>query len=169
MEQNYNIEKAAAMALLDRGVGFSIPAPFFYRLFGRKKMKIAVKRLRLGTLVHLSTVIDLSPLETLKVSEAHDTVIKNMESVPASLPIKTILENINPVSLCVAACLLNSPLKIWLFAPVLARHLRKACTADQLQELMMWVLIYGRMESFIITTKLIARMTRMGPMNLGQE
>jgi hypothetical protein len=166
-----NTDRAAAMALLDRGVGFSIPAPFFYRIFGRKKMKISVKRLRLGTLVHLSTISEFELIDTIHASSPeYKGVIKEMGADPKSLPIQTIIDNIKPVTLAVASCLLNSPIKIKLFSQLLAWHLRRSrVTADQLQELLMWIFIYGRAESFTNTTKLLSRMTMMKPRNLGQE
>lgn len=167
-----NTEHAAAMALLDRGVGFSIPAPFFYRLFGRKKMKISVRRLYLGTLLHLSAIADFEPefVETPHATSLPYTqIIKEMGGEPKSLSLKTIIKNIKPVSLAVASSLLNSRLKIWLWSRLLAGHLRRNCTTDQLQELVMWIFIYGRTESFTTTTKLIERMKMMKPMNLGQD
>ena len=166
-----NTEHAAAMALLDRGVGFSIPAPFLFRLFGRKTMKITVRKLYLGTLVHLSTISDFELVETPHAaSDEHAKVIKEMGGEPKSLPLKTIIENIKPVTLAVAACLLNNPIKIKLFAPLLARHLRRSkLTAEHIQELVMWIFIYGRAESFTNTTKLLRRMMMMSPRNLGQD
>ena len=134
-------------------------------------MKIVVRRLYLGTLVHLSTISDFELVETPHASsDDYKEVIKEMGGDPKSLSIKTIIENIKPVTLAVAACLLNSPIKIKLFAPLLARHLRRSkVTVDQLQELMMWIFIYGRAESFTNTTKLLRRMTMMSPRNLGQN
>ena len=165
-----NTERAAAGALLDRGVGFTIPAPFFYRIFGRRKMNINVRRLYLGTLVHLSTLSDFDLEDTPhSKSAAHSEVIASMGGAPRSLALKTIIDNLKPVTLAVASCLLNNPTKIKLLAPLLARHLRRNCTADQLQELLMWIFIYGRAESFTITTKLLRRMMMMSPRNLGQD
>lgn len=169
MKTNYDIEKAAANALLDRGIAFRVPAPWLLRLFRKKNFKITVKRLRLGTLVHLSTLEALSPLEPMKAGSEREKVIKDMGNEPLTLPYKVIVENLKPVTRCVAACLLNSNIKIKLFSKLLARYLRWAVHTEQLQELVMWLFIYGRAEAFTTTTKLIRKMTMTKPMNLGQD
>lgn len=133
-------------------------------------MKIAVRRLRLGTLVHLSTISDFDFVETIHASSPdHAALINKMGGVPKSLSIKTIVENRKPVTLAIAACLLNSPVKIRLFSRALAGYLLRNCTNDQLQELIMWLFIYGRAESFTNTTKFLRRMMMTMPMNLGQN
>jgi len=158
------------MALLDRGIAFRIPAPWFMRLFGKKKLKIIVKRLRLGTLLHLSILEELSAeLQPLKVGGEREKVIKEMKAEPLTLPYKVIVDNLPTVTSEVAACLLNSNLKIRLFKKLLARYLKWAVHPDQLQELVMWLFIYGRAESFTITTKFLRKMTMTMPMNLGQD
>lgn len=146
------------MALLDRGVAFRIPAPWLLRLFGKKRLKISVKRLRLGTLIHLSTLEALSTIEPMKVGSEREKVIKEMDASAVSLPYKVIVENRKVVCHEVAACLLNSHLKIFFFTKILARYLMWAINADQLQELVMWLFVYGRAESFTITTKLLEKM-----------
>lgn len=163
------IERKAALALLHRGVGFELPAPWFYRLWGRKKMTVTVKQIYLGTLVHLSSISDFELEATPHAaSPDHKQVIEEMGGEPKSLPLKTIIENRKIVTQAVAACLLNSRIKTFLFQNILARHLMHSATVEQLQELLMWIFIYGRAESFTITTKLLRKMTMMKPRNLGQ-
>lgn len=169
MKTNYDIEKAAAMALLDRGIAFRIPAPWLWRIFGRRTLKINVRRLYLGTLVHLSTIEGIAPLDPVEVPPDHKKLIADMGSTPRSIPIKAIIEHSTPVCRAIAACLLNSRLKIALFSKILGRHLRRSCHHDQLQELVMWLFIYGRVESFTNTTELLSRMRMTMLMNSGQE
>lgn len=158
MEQNIDIEKLAALALLDRGVAFRIPAPALLVLFGKKSVKIKVKRLRIGTLLHLSTLESISPPEVQQVPDEYNKLFADMGTAPRSLPISVILERQVSVCRAIAACLLNSRVKIALFSRLLGRYLRRSCTPDQQQELAMWLFAYGRAESFTITTKLLEKM-----------
>ena len=162
-----DIEKAAALALLDRGVAFRVPAPWLLRLFGKKTVKITVKRLYLGTLAHLSTLEEIATPEVMEVPEGYKEIITEMGAVPRAVPFKAIVENSKPVCRAVASCLLNSRIKIALFSRILGRYLRRSCTTDQIQELTMWLFIYGRPESFINTTALVRKMTVMSPRMTG--
>ena len=123
----------------------------------------------MGTLVHLSTLEALSSPEPMNVGTEREKVIKDMGNEPMTLPYKVIVENIPSVTREVAACLLNSNIKIKLFTKLLARYLRWAVHPEQLQELVMWLFIYGRAEAFTTTTKLLRKMTMTKPMNLGQD
>lgn len=165
-----HMQKLAADALLERGVGFKIPAPFLYRLFGRKVMTLNVKRLYLGSLLYLSELADLSEWVSLDVGVVRQRTIEELGSQAKSLPIPVISENILRVTRAVAALLLNGKWRIRLFRWWLARVLRRRCTADQLQELVMWLFAYGRAESFTNTTKLLLAMSMTTPTrNLGQR
>lgn len=169
MEQLIDIEKATALALLDRGIKFRIPAPLILMLFRKKTISITVKRLYLGTLIYLSALEEIAPLEAVKVTAAHKTTIKNMGSKPKSLPIKAIVENHRAVCDSIAACLLNSRFKIVLFSKLLGRHLRRSCTPDQIQELAMWLFVYGRPEAFTNTTRYLRTMRVTKPRLMGLE
>ena len=105
----------------------------------------------------------------MNVGTEREKVIKDMGNEPLTLPYKVIADNIKPVTRGVAACLLNSNIKIKLFTKLLARYLRWAVYTEQLQELVMWLFIYGRAEAFTTTTKFLAKMTMTKPMNLGQD
>ena len=164
-----DIQRLAAMALLDRGIAFRIPAPWWMVLFGKKSVNINVRRLYLGTLIHLSTLEGIAPLEPMEVPPDHKQLITDMEATPRSIPIADIITHSVPVCRAIAACLLNSRLKIALFSKILGRHLRRSCHPDQLQELVMWLFIYGRVESFTNTTELLSRMRMTMLMNSGQE
>jgi len=106
-----NIEKLAAMALLDRGIAFAIPAPWPLRLVGKKQVQIVVKQMYLGTLLHLSTLDRVAPLEVLSVPEERKQVLEAMEAQPVSLPAVAIAIHAKTVCKVVAACLLNSASK----------------------------------------------------------
>ncbi len=164
-----NIEQAAAQALLDRGAGFYIPAPFFFRILGKKKIRIVVRRQKLGALLYLSELPGIDELKPLAVVKDAEGVISQMGAIPESIALKTIAQHIIPVSRAVAAGLLNSNWKILLFRKLVGRYLRINLTVDQLQELVMWLLIYGRSESFMNTIRLLAMMKVTSPMNLSPQ
>jgi hypothetical protein len=168
MEQNKQIEKLAALALLDRGIAFRIPAPALFMLFGKKTISIKVKRLYLGTMLHLST-LEKFGLEPVEVPAEHKKVISDMEAKPFSIPVSVIVEQSVPVCRAIASCLLNSRFKIFLFSKLVGRYLRRSCTTDQIRELAMWLFIYGRPESFTTTTTFLRRMTMTSPRTVGQE
>ena len=167
MNQNKEIEKLGALALLDRGISFRIPAPAMFMLFGKKTISIKVKRLYLGTLLHLST-LEAFGIDPVEVPQDHSAVITDMEAKPFSTPIKVIVEQSVPVCRAVASCLLNSRMKIFLFSKLFGRYLRRSCTPDQIREIIMWLFIYGRPESFTITTTFLRRMTITSPRTVGQ-
>lgn len=160
------IEQAAAQALLDRGAAFHIPAPFLLRIFGKKKVRIVIRPLRLGSLLYLYELPGINELKPLPVDADAVGVIAQMDANAESIDLKVIVENIKPVTRAIAACILNWNWKIVLFRGILGRYLRLTLTADQLQELVMWLLIYGRGESFTNTIKLLAMMKVTSPMNL---
>jgi hypothetical protein len=163
------IEQAAALALLDRGAAFHIPAPFLFRLFGKKKVRIVVRRLRLGTLLYLT---ELNPLPT-SPKGGGDSAVEDMVRATGAqmvlIDLKAIAENLKPVCRIVASCLLNSHWKIPLFARPFGRYLRHHLNSDQIQELIMWLFVYGRAESFTNTIRLIETMRMTSPMNLSPE
>ncbi len=164
-----HIEQAAAHALLDRGAAFHIPAPFLFRIFGKKKLRIVVKQLRLGTLVYLSEIPGWDDAEDLNVGDDAKQVIEQMGASAVSVGLKAIESNRRAVVKAVSACLLNSRWKIKLFRTSLSRYLMKVLTVEQLQELVMWLVIYGRLEPFMTIIKLLSTMKVTSPMNLSQK
>ncbi len=167
------IEQAAALALLDRGAAFHIPAPFLFRLFGRKKVRITVRRLRLGTLLYLTQIPGIDEATEFEVNRPDQEKLKQtVEATGAKLIAidkKTIEDNFKPVCRIIASCLLNSELKIRLFSKPFGRYLRQTLNGDQVQELIMWLFVYGRAESFMNTIILIKTMRMTRPMNLSPE
>lgn len=167
------IEQAAALALLDRGAAFHIPAPFLFRLFGKKKVRITVRRLRLGTLLYLTQIPGIDKAGEFETKRPDQEKLKQVvEATGAKLIAidkKAIEDNLKPVCRIVASCLLNSELKIKLFSRPFGRYLRRKLNADQIQELIMWLFVYGRAESFTNTIKFIGKMSMTSPMNLSPE
>lgn len=165
---NGQIEAIAAQALLDRGVGFRIPAPFLFRLFGKKQIRVSVKRVRLGAMLQLSELASLTELERVKVGDEREKMLTAIDAESLSVKLQFIAQNKEKVAYLVGCCLLNSRSKIQLFGKRFGRYLANACTADELQELALWLFAYGRPESFMNTTKLMRAMILTAPRNLGQ-
>ena len=170
------VEQATARILLDRGIGFEIPAPFYLRWFGKKTVGITVKPLRLGTLLKiqvpqgaLESVGSKAGIDERELEQRKQAVEQLSGSDAVWLTYKHIAENSKKVSKIIACGLLNSPLRIRLFSGLLGRHLHRQCTADQLQELSMWLFAYGRAESFTNTTKLLGMMQVTKTRDLGQR
>lgn len=164
-----HIEQAAARALLDRGAAFHIPAPFLFRIFGKKRVRIVVKQLRLGALLYLTEIPGWDDVEDLNVGDDAEQVIRRMSASAVSIAIKSIESNRKAVVRAVSACLLNSRWKIKLFRTSLSRYLMNVLTVGQLQELVMWLVIYGRLEPFMTIIKLLLTMKVTSPMNLSQK
>lgn len=165
---NRQVEAAAAQALLDRGVGFRIPAPFLFRVFGKKTIRLTVRRLRLGTMLELSELASLSELEKVQTGEEREEMLAALDAQPLSIKLQFIVDNRQRVAYGVACCLLNSPMKIKFFGKRFGRYLARNCTTEQLQELALWLFAYSRPEAFMNTTKLLRTMIVTMPRNLGQ-
>lgn len=165
---NRQIEVAAAQALLDRGVGFRIPAPFLFRVFGKRTIRLKVKRIRMGTMLELSELASLTELEKVETGDERKKMLAAIDAEPLSVKLQFIVENKDKVAYLVACCLLNSKRKIKLFGKRFGRHLATVCTSDELQELALWIFAYGRPEAFMNTTKLMRTMILTAPRNLGQ-
>lgn len=124
-----NTEKHAADIMLDRGVAWWIEAPWWMQCLGKKKIKITLKALRLGTLLELSRLYVSTGIN------ADD--IKNN-------PHMAVNEYLDTICLIVAICVLNSKMKIKLFATPAAKYFRKKFTANMLLEVVMFIVFQRR-------------------------
>ena len=135
-----NIEQQAAEVLLDRGVAWEVPAPGICRIIGKRKVKISIKALKLGTL--------------LEVSRRYAALNLKTEDLERD-PWKLINENLIPVCRITAVCVLNSRLKIKLFTGALAHFIRWRFTGNMLLEVMIFVANFSGLASFTSTIGLI--------------
>lgn len=136
-----NIEKHAADILLDRGVSWPVPAPWFLRIFGKKKIKISVKALKLGTLYELSGLY-----ASMGIISQED-----LNKDPHGL----IRNHIKTICRIAAICILNSRTRIRLFSKPLALFIFKRFTANMLLEVMLFIATFSGVSAFINTIGLI--------------
>ena len=146
-----NTEQKAASILLDRGVGWKVPAPWPLRLIKRNVM-LVIKPLRLGTLLELSRLYAGMDIDTTEAEKDPHALIK-------CIPI---------ASRIAAVCILNGPAKIKLFSGPLSRFIRKRLTANELLEMMLFIVTYSGTASFMSIIRLMGEM-RMTTPNLSQE
>jgi hypothetical protein len=148
-----NTEKHAADILLDRGVSWPIKAPWFFRIVGKKTIRIKVKALKYGTLLELSSLYSAMGITEADFKSQH----------------KMILKHLKTVCLIAAICILNSKTRIRLFSKPLARFILKRFTANMLLEVMIFIISYSGVTSFLSTIRLIGDLSMTAPKNLSPE
>lgn len=146
-----NTEQKAASILLDRGVGWKVPAPWPLSIF-RRQVMLVIKPLRLGTLLELSRLYASMYIDP-----------RELEKDPHAL-----IRGIPVASRIAAVCVLNSPLKIKLFSGIVARFIKKRFTADMLLEMMLFIVTYSGTSAFTTIIRLVAGMRMTSP-NLSHE
>jgi hypothetical protein len=147
-----NVEKHAADILLDRGVSWPVPAPWFLRILGKKKVKITVKALKLGTLYELSGLY-----ASMGIRE------EDLKKDPHVL----IRDHMKTVCQVTAICILNSRIRIRLFSKPLARFIFHRFTANMLLEVMIFIATFSGVTAFINTIGLIGDMRITTPKDPG--
>ena len=135
-----NIEKHAADILLDRGVSWPVPAPWFLRILGKKRLKITVKALRLGTLYELSGLYASMGISQEDLSKDPHALIRN---------------HMKTVCRITAICILNSRVRIRFFSKPLERFIFRCFTPNMLLEVMIFIATFSGVSAFINTIGLI--------------
>lgn len=143
----------AAERLLDRGVRFRLPAPFFSRLL--KRDCIDIRPLKAGTILEFSIVVIENKLdEALEKEDWH-----------------FLQHSIKPVARCVAIAILNTKEGIEMETDQLTEKLLWKIPAGKLIEMFRVIAVQTRMSDFMNITRFFSRQTMMmmNPKNLGQE
>lgn len=153
MSTDMNTEQKAASTLLDRGVAWKVPAPWWMRLIGKKTLSLEVKAIRLSQLLELSGLYASMGIDPEQSKDDPHALIPHARTVCQ----------------IAAICLLSTPLKRRLFAKALARILVDRLTGDNLLEMMLFVVTYSGLESFTTTIRLIGEMRMTKPKNLSPE
>jgi hypothetical protein len=149
-----NIEKQAAEVLLDRGVRWKVPAPWYLRLIGKKTVSLGVTSLKLGTLLELSRLyIEMDLTSEQMKGDTH----------------KIIQDHLKTVCRITAMCILNSKIKIRLFTKPLARYILWAFTANMQLEVILFITNYSGTESFLTTIGFIRDLKITSPKNPSPE
>jgi hypothetical protein len=143
----------AANAILERGVRFRLPAPFWKRLL--RKNYIIIRHLRLGTIIEISRVVlenDLENAVTLGDSEF-------------------LLKSVEPCARCIAIAALNDKAKIESEVDKLTETLLWKMSPESIIEIFLKISIMNRTADFIHITKylLVQMQMMMNPKNLGHE
>lgn len=152
MKESPQTEKRAAEVLLQKGVKIRVRAPWFLRLFRKKSLSLTVSSLYEGTVhrvahYYLSTGIAHNQLENTTIEQAL-SLMKNHGKA---------------LSKAVACAVLNGYVSGWLFTPMLARFLRWNAKPSEITTLLNYVLLYGGVEDFMNTTRLVRKMKLTSP------
>ncbi|MDV3559779.1 hypothetical protein CMU68_10405 [Elizabethkingia anophelis] len=150
-----DIEKQAAELLLKRGVKVPVTAPLLFRLFRKRIINLKVKSPTVLTylkVAHKFLEMEVDPDRDIELKEAFEVYTKHGKKE----------------SEIIALCLLNNRFLYWLHKP-LAWWLRDKVTETESNYLYQLIVVYGGVQDFINTIRLI-RTTRMtAPMNLSQK
>lgn len=149
-----NTEKHAAEVLLDRGVDWKVPAPRICRIIGVKNVRISVRALKLGTL-----------LEVSRRFEALGIKAGDLEKNPTEL----IVRNLKAVCRIVAVSILNSRIGISIFTRLLGHFIRWRFTGNMLLEVMLFIVNFSGLSSFLSTIGLIRDLKMTTPKNPSPE
>jgi len=147
------IEEIAPRILLKRGVKVPITAPLFFRLFGKKEIRLVLRQPTARTLLKIAAIAcETNYKEEMDLKEALEFYKTNAKKVHK----------------IVALSILNSPRKNWL-ASILARQLRRQLTEQHLLYLYQLVVAQGGVQDFMNTIRLVMQTRITRPMNLSPE
>lgn len=143
----------AANAILERGVRFRLPAPFYKRLL--KKDDITIRHLKAGTIIEFSRVV----------------IESKMENAIALGDYELLLKYVEPCARCIAIAILNDKRKIARKADKLTEQLLWRVEPASIVELFLKISVMNRVSDFTNITKFFLMQTAMmmSPKNLGHE
>ena len=158
------VQQRVADTLLERGVRFKIPAPFFLRLIGRKHEELVIYPLKYGTLIAMSRLstelgADIEKLDGGSINEAMILVNKHGDIVAK----------------WVAIAILRDKWKIERYTDRLAKKLTWRLTPSRLGELFLLIAMLSGVQDFtniirfLNTMNLTKRMNDGVGENLSQE
>ena len=131
------IQQRIADTLLERGVRFKIPAPFFLKLIGKKHEELVIYPLKYGTLIAMSRLsaqlgADIEKLEGGSINEAMVLVNKHGDLVAK----------------WIAIAVLGEKWKIERYTDKLAKKLTWRLTPSRLGELFLLVAMLSGVQDF---------------------
>lgn len=143
----------AADAILERGVRFRLPAPFYRRLL--RKDYVIIRHLKPGTIIEFSRVVVESGLENAIALGDYEFLLKSVE----------------PCARCIAIAVLNDRRKIVRETGKLSERLLWRVEPASLVELFLKISVMNRVSDFTDITRYLLTMTAMmmSPKNLGHE
>lgn len=142
----------AANAILERGVRFRLPAPFFKKWL--KRDWATIRHLKAGTILEFSRVVIEHGLENAVLMGDYELLLKAIE----------------PCARCIAIAILNDKRKIERKADRLAKQLLWRISAESLIEIFVKISLLNRVSDFTTITRFFSTQTvmMMNPKNLGQ-
>ncbi|HLW09776.1 MAG TPA: hypothetical protein VKX35_05205 [Fermentimonas sp.] len=144
---------SAANAILNRGVRFRLPAPFYKRMF--RKDYVTIRHLKLGTIVEMSRIVIESDLENAITFSDNQFLQKAVE----------------PCVRCLAVAILNDKEKIEKKTDKLTKQLMWKVAPESIVDIFTKISTMNRLSDFMnITRYLLSQMMMMmNKKNLGQE
>ncbi|HBX44478.1 MAG TPA: hypothetical protein DEG28_01095 [Porphyromonadaceae bacterium] len=142
----------AANAILERGVRFRLPAPFYKRWL--KKDYVTIRHLKAGTILEISSVVLNSKLEEAITLGDYEFLHKAIE----------------PCARCIAIAILNDKRDIEKKAGRLTKRLLWKVSDESMIDIFLKISIMNRVSDFTIITRYLLNqmMTMMSRKNLGQ-
>lgn len=142
----------AANAILERGVRFRLPAPFYKKWL--KRDWATIRHLKAGTILEFSRVVIEHDLENAVLLGDYEFLMKAVE----------------PCARCIAIAILNEKKKIERKADKLTRQLLWKISAESLIEIFVKISLLNRVSDFTRITRFFSIQTEMmmNPKNLGQ-
>ncbi len=143
----------AANAILERGVRFRLPAPFWKRWL--KKDYVTIRHLKPGTILEFSRVV----------------IGRKLESAIAAGDYEFLLQAVEPCARCIAIAILNDKRKIARHTDKLTERLLWKVSPVSLVEVFAKIAVMNRVADFMTITKffLTQMQMMMNPRNLGQK
>lgn len=143
----------AAEAILERGVRFRLPAPFFKRWL--KKDYMTIRHLKAGTILEISRIVIAADLENAVLLSDYQLLKKAVE----------------PCARCIAVAILNDRRKIEQQADRLTRRLLWDISAESLIDVFLKIVVMNRTSDFTTITKyfLLKMTTMLERKNLGHD
>lgn len=144
------VEMNAADALLDRRLKITLPAPWLFRVFGKKTIPVWVKRPAYQTMLRMA-----------RLTAEMDIDLKKLQAEGASMLFATIAEHGVTASRVIALGVLRGALSSWLLNRPVAWYLRWNMDARTMAELTKIIVVVSGAEDFvsIITSEITMQVT----------
>lgn len=148
-----DVRLLAAQTILDRGVRFRLPAPFWKRWL--KRDWIIIRNLKAGTILEIARVVVDEKLEDVAGLSDYEFLYK---SIPAC-------------ARCIALAALNDKAKIARSSDKLTEMLLHYVSNESLIQLFMQIKVMSRVADFMNITRYLLTITQtmMNPKNLGRD
>ncbi|HMM16313.1 MAG TPA: hypothetical protein PKC47_02115 [Petrimonas sp.] len=148
-----DVRLQAANAILERGVRFRLPAPFYKRWF--KLDRVTIRHLKAGTIIEIARVVIENELENAITTGDYEFLMKSVE----------------PCARCIAIATLNEKRKVERETDKLTQCLLWKIAPESIVDIFIKISLMNRVSDFTDITRYLLTMTQtmMNPKNLGHE